>query len=186
MEQPEFSQRQVHQQLRDLGVTPGAVLVVHTSFRAVRPVEGGPGGLIAALRQEIGPGSTLVMPAMTGSSRDDLYDAAMTPTHDGIVADTFWRQPGVLRSDHPTSSFAAAGPLAEEITAPQPLEPVHGLDSPIGRVYQHDGLVLLLGVDYVGTSSPSSAVSTTSASVLSPIRESRSSGFGGMSRGVCS
>jgi aminoglycoside 3-N-acetyltransferase len=148
MNRPEISRTQVVQQLRDLGVAPGAVLVVNTSFRAVRPVEGGPGGLIAALRQVIGAGGTLVMPTMTGSSRDEAYDAATTPTHDGVVAETFWRLPGVLRSDHPTSSFAAAGPLAASITAPQPLEPVHGLDSPIGRVYQHDGQILLLGVDH--------------------------------------
>jgi aminoglycoside N3'-acetyltransferase len=28
-------------QLRDLGVEPGGVLLVHASFRAVRPIEGG-------------------------------------------------------------------------------------------------------------------------------------------------
>ena len=88
------------------------------------------------------------MATMTGGGREAPYDPVATPTHDGVVADTFWRLPGVLRSDHPTSSFAAAGPLAAAITAPQPLEPVHGLDSPIGRVYAHDGLVLLLGVNH--------------------------------------
>lgn len=139
---------EVARQLGALGVPAGAVLVVHTSFRAVRPVTGGPRGLIAALRQALGPTGTLVMPTMTGSGAAEPYDPAATPTHDGVVADTFWRLPGVLRSDHPTSSFAAEGPLAAAITAPQPLEPVHGLDSPIGRVYEHDGLVLLLGVDH--------------------------------------
>src|SRR5688572_12193244 len=36
-------------QLRDLGVQPGDVLLVHTAFSKVAPVEGGPDGLIAAL-----------------------------------------------------------------------------------------------------------------------------------------
>ena len=42
-------------QLLDMGVQPGGVLVVHTAFSKVRPVEGGPEGLIAALREALGP-----------------------------------------------------------------------------------------------------------------------------------
>ena len=35
------------EQLRELGVRDGGILLVHTSFRAVRPVDAGPLGLIA-------------------------------------------------------------------------------------------------------------------------------------------
>jgi aminoglycoside 3-N-acetyltransferase len=134
-------------QLRALGVREGGVLLVHTSFRAVRPVDGGPLGLIAALGDALGPGGTLVMPAMTDG--ETVFDPATTPTVDmGIVAETFWRQPGVLRSTHPGGSFAARGPMAERICAPQPLEPPHGPDSPPGRVVDLDGQVLLLGVGH--------------------------------------
>ena len=42
-------------QPRALGVAPGGVLVVHTAFSKVRPVEGGPVGLIEALRAVLGP-----------------------------------------------------------------------------------------------------------------------------------
>ena len=65
----------------------------------------------------------------------------------GIVAQTFWQLPGVLRSDSP-HAFAAAGPQAARITAPHPVDVPHGLDSPVGRVYELDGQVLLLGVDH--------------------------------------
>ena len=64
----------------------------------------------------------------------------------GIVAQTFWQLPGVLRSDSP-HAFAAAGPQAARITA-HPVDVPHGLDSPVGRVYELDGQVLLLGVDH--------------------------------------
>jgi len=47
--------------LRALGVRPGGVLLVHTSFRAVSPVRGGPLGLIGALRAAVGRDGTLVM-----------------------------------------------------------------------------------------------------------------------------
>lgn len=139
--------REVIQQLHALGVRPQAILEVHTSFRAVRPVEGGPAGLIAALREALGPEGTLVMPTMTDG--ENLFDPRTTPTLDmGITAETFWRQPGVLRSTHPGGSFAAAGPLAEQICAPQPLAPPHGHESPPGRVFDLGGQVLLLGVEH--------------------------------------
>jgi aminoglycoside N3'-acetyltransferase len=135
------------EQLRTLGVVPGSVLVVHTSFSRVAPVEGGPRGLIDALRSVLGPHGTLVMPSMTDD--DDVpFDPASSPCAGmGIVAETFWRMPGVLRTDNP-HAFAAAGPEAVRITAPQPVDVPHGADSPVGRVRDLDGYVLLLGVGH--------------------------------------
>ena len=134
-------------QLTALGVRPGAVLLVHTSFREVRPVQEGPLGLIRALRAALGPAGTLVMPTMTDG--ESVFDPRSTPTHEmGITAELFWRQPDVVRSTHPGGSFAATGPQAEHICAPQPLAPPHGIDSPPGRVHELAGQVLLLGVTY--------------------------------------
>jgi len=146
-ERTAISTKRLTEQLVGLGIERGGVLVVHTSFCSVGPIDGGPVALIDALRDSLGPTGTLVMPSMTGSRRLEPYDPARTPTRNmGIIAETFWRLPGVLRSDHPTSSFAARGPMAEAITAPQPVVPGHGLDSPIGRVHELDGWALLLGV----------------------------------------
>jgi len=134
------------QQLLDLGVMPGGVLLVHTSFSKVKPVEGGPIGLISALHAVLGPTGTLVMPSM---SYDDDHPFDKTKSHCmemGVVADTFWRLPGVLRSGN-NHAFAAVGPLADQILAPHPIDFPHGLDSPVGRIYELDGQVLLLGVD---------------------------------------
>jgi aminoglycoside 3-N-acetyltransferase len=134
-------------QLRALGVREGGVLLVHTSFRAVGPVEGGPLALIEALRRATGPAGTLVMPTMTDGTGP--FDPCSTPTHGmGITAELFWRRPGVVRSGHPGGSFAAEGPLAPRICAPQPLSPPHGPDSPVGRIHALGGQVLLLGVGH--------------------------------------
>jgi aminoglycoside N3'-acetyltransferase len=124
------------------------VLLVHTSFRAVRPVDGGPCGLLDALQASVGPSGTLVMLSYTGDA-DAVFDPLRTPASAdlGVVADTFWRLPGVLRSSHP-EAFAARGPLAAQIVdGPLPLPP-HRYESPIGRVYDLDGQVLLLGVGH--------------------------------------
>ena len=135
-------------QLHQLGVRPGSLLIVHSSYRAIRPVEGGPSEVIEALLEAVGHDGTLVMPSMTDWSDDEVFDPNVTPCLGmGIIADTFWRRPGVLRSDSP-HSFAAYGPHAEEITAPHPPDIPHGPDSPVGRVYDLDGDILLLGVDH--------------------------------------
>jgi aminoglycoside 3-N-acetyltransferase len=135
------------EQLVHLGVQRGGVLLVHASFRALRPVDGGPPGVIHALRVALGPEGTLVMPTMTDGA--SVFDPRTTPTDGmGIIAETFWRQAGVLRSGHPGGSFAAVGPFAERICAPQPLSPPHGPESPVGRVHDLDGQVLLLGVTH--------------------------------------
>jgi aminoglycoside N3'-acetyltransferase len=139
----------VRQHLRDLGVQPSCVLLVHAAFSKVRPVEGGPQGLILALADVIGPDGTLVMPSMSDDD-DHVFDPTATACRSmGIVADTFWRLPGVLRSDSP-HAFAAQGPAAADITAPHSVDFPHGPDSPVGRVHHLDGLLLLLGVGHDG------------------------------------
>src|SRR5262245_31301885 len=102
----ETSRTELTDQLRSLGVRQGSVLLVHTSFRAVRPVEGGPLGLIETLHGAVGPSGTLVMPSWTGED-DQPFDPDSTRASAdlGVVADAFWRLPGVLRSRHP---FACA------------------------------------------------------------------------------
>lgn len=134
-------------QLRALGVRPGVVLLVHSSFRAVRPVEGGPAGVIAALCEALGPDGTLVMPAW--GDNDAPFDAAATPVSPdlGVVAATFREGSDVVRSAHPFA-FCATGPHAARITAdPLPLSP-HAPVSPVGRVWELDGQLLLLGVGH--------------------------------------
>jgi aminoglycoside N3'-acetyltransferase len=148
MERREISQREVVEQLRSLGVAEGGVLLLHTAFRAVRPIEGGPLGLLAALRAALGPSGTLVLPSWTGDD-DTPFDTASTPCAEdlGALADIFWRQPGVLRSPH-AFAFAAAGPRAPEITeGPLPIPP-HAPDSPVGRVHDFGGQVLLIGAGH--------------------------------------
>jgi len=108
----ELSKAEVTDRLRALGVKTGGVLLVHTSFRAARPVEGGPLGLIASLRDALGEGGTLAMPSWSGDD-DEPFDPMTSPAAPdlGVVADSFWRLPGVLRSNHPFAC-AAAGPEA--------------------------------------------------------------------------
>ncbi|MCP4618156.1 MAG: AAC(3) family N-acetyltransferase, partial [Bradyrhizobium sp.] len=143
-----ISRNELLEQLRDLGVREGGVLLVHMSYRAVRPIEGGPEGLIEALTDALGPEGTLAMPSATGD--DDLpFDPAITANRDdlGIVADLFWRMPGVLRSPH-FDAVSARGPRAEWITGGPFVLPPAAPDSAIDRIRRVGGQVLLLGVGH--------------------------------------
>ena len=71
----EIAPTKVADQLRALGVQPGAILLVHTSYRAVGPVSGGPLGLIEALHAALGRDGTLVIPSWTGDD-DEPFDPA--------------------------------------------------------------------------------------------------------------
>ena len=134
-------------QLGALGVEPGGVLLVHAAFSRIAPVEDGPRGLIEALLAAVGEHGTLVMPSMADDDDTPFERRSMPCRGVGVLADTFWRMPGVFRSDSP-HAFAALGPQAARITLPHPVDVPHGLESPPGRVYELDGQVLLLGVGH--------------------------------------
>jgi aminoglycoside 3-N-acetyltransferase len=160
--------------LRALGVQPGQVLLVHASLRAIGQVDGGAATVVAAIREAAGnEAGTVVMSAATEANSDTsrayqariagmsaaqaaeyrnrmtAFDEASTPaTGVGSIAEALRITPGAVRSSHPQSSFAAIGPVAAELMARHPLTSHLGMDSPLGRLYQRDTLILLLGVGY--------------------------------------
>lgn len=155
-----------------LGVASGGILLVQSSLRRVGPVPGGAETVVRALRRALGPDGTLLAYTATpeNSRSSSLHRAAVrgldaaarkeyvrsmpgfhpgstacSPTM-GRLAETIRTTPGALRSDHPQTSFAALGARAGWIVGEHPLESHLGDRSPLGRLYQADGTVLLLGV----------------------------------------
>lgn len=155
--------------IRTLGARSGDVVIVHTSFRKVGKVRGGPEALIKALRNAVGSKGTICMPVHSHGHEDPMFysgavaelsdlermRAAVAPfdprtsptTGMGVVAETFRQMPDVRRSPMPLG-IAALGPAAEHITASQSVDDPQGVDSPVGRIYALGGKVLLIGVKF--------------------------------------
>jgi len=143
---------------------------VHSSLKSLGWIPGGPVALIEALLEAVGPTGTIVMPAQSGDNSDPAhwiappvpkdywpiiresmpaYDPRITPTRAiGRVAELFRTWPGVLRSKHPSCSFAALGPNAPLITAEHPLANALGEESPNKRLVDLGASVLQIGTDF--------------------------------------
>lgn len=169
------TRRSLSDDLRQLGVEAGMTLLVHSSLSSIGWVNGGPIAVIRALLDVLTPQGTLVMPTHSGDLSDPAlwknppvpepwwaiirytmppFDPAATPTRGmGRIPESFRAQPAVLRSYHPTMSFAAIGPHAEAITSNHPLDYPLGEESPLARIYDLDGWILLLGVGYESNTS---------------------------------
>ncbi|MFE2413006.1 MULTISPECIES: aminoglycoside N(3)-acetyltransferase [unclassified Kitasatospora] len=151
------------------------MLHVQASLRALGPVPGGATtvveALLEALRDEEGEGTLVAYTATPENSATSRihraetaglsperraehldrmlpFDPASTPCSPtmGTLSETIRTHRRARRSDHPQTSWAAVGKHARAITAHHPLTSHLGPDSPLGRLYDLDAQVLMIGV----------------------------------------
>jgi aminoglycoside 3-N-acetyltransferase len=156
--------------LRELGVRPGDVLLVHTSLASLGWVAGREQTVIQALLDAVGAGGTIVVPTQTGSNSDPAewqapavpaewwetirgqmpgFDPARTPSDAmGVLPETLRGWPGAVRSTHPQTSFAALGHDAATLLARHDLDCRFGDRSPLAALAEVGARVLLLGAGY--------------------------------------
>lgn len=134
--------------LERLGVRRDDRVLVHSSMRAVGPVEGGADAVLDALQIAVCDG-LLLLPTHTWketNNPDNIFDPAREPVCVGILPELFRRRAGVIRSWHPTHSIAgfgagAAAFLANEENTRTPC-PRQGC---WGRLYDIAARILFLG-----------------------------------------
>lgn len=156
--------------LQAVGVKQGQTIMVHTSLNSLGFVCGGAQMVIEALLECVGEAGTIMMPTQSWKNLDPevgvhweepeewwqtirdnwpAYDKDITPTNTmGAVAEMFRKWQGTLRSDHPARSVGANGKHAAYLTEHHDLSNIFGEGSPIAKLYELDGYVLLIGVGY--------------------------------------
>ena len=172
-ERPIVTEREIVEGLRALGFDGSRPVIVHASLRSFGWVEGGAAtvcrALLSACGTVVAPAFTddvCRVPAPPGLLRPhnavlvadgwEQFDAALaraepftrsTPINRelGRIPETLRREFPHARSSHPSTSFIAAGPRAEQVVGAVRLD--HPL-GPIEAVEQLDGDVLLLGVGH--------------------------------------
>ncbi len=150
-----YGSRELESLLHDLGVTSGDTVMLHSSF-ALSGFRGSPKELSDVFLRSVGPNGNLLMVSLPYSSstyeylqKKKTFDVRKTPSHMGMISESFRRREGVLRSFHPTHPVLAFGPKAEWIIADHDkcLYPC-GPGSPFEKFSQLGGKVVFFNVPF--------------------------------------
>lgn len=164
-----LTQEQLVSQLRNLQLKSGDNIMVHASLRAVGKILGGPDEIHKAIMNIILPNGTLIMyvgcePEFEAIGRNKrlskeeenfifthcpVFDSATARARKdyGAFAELFRSWPKIICSQNPGARIAAYGAKANWFTDDHPLNYGYGPGSPLAKLYELKGKILLLGSD---------------------------------------
>ena len=127
-------------------------LYVHSGLSSLGWVLGGPHEALKALGSVCDnlflPTHTYSYPPAPGVPAP-VFDWRATPSEMGLLAETFWRTPGVTRSIHSSHSLAGQGPRTQEILAGHyENDTPCGEGTPYSRLVHGGACALMLGVSF--------------------------------------
>jgi aminoglycoside 3-N-acetyltransferase len=113
-------------------------------------IEGGAETVIDAFLDVLGPDGLLAVPTFTYTTR--RFDPQTEMSLTGGMTNALRLRPNAVRSWHPTHSVAAVGDGAAEIVADHHLKGGLDIDTPLDRIAQSGGWVLMLGATQITNS----------------------------------
>ena len=149
-----------------MGLRSGDLVMVHSSMRAVGPILGGLNEMIEAILDVVGSAGTVMMyvdwedgaQSHTRTDRETPLSRKLIeawPAFDpikaradrsyGVLPEFLRTWPGANRSGNPGASVVAVGAQADRICGDHPLDYGYGPGSPLAKLVEGEGRVLLLG-----------------------------------------
>ncbi len=143
------TREQIAAGLRDLGVSEGDTLMVHSSLSSFGFVEGGAPTVVQAMLDALAETGTLIAPTFGEylQGQGNAWDRENSPSLMGRISETVRTWPGALRSSHGAHPLGAIGPNAQLICR-TPHKTGFGPDSPFKTMVEINAWILLMGVTY--------------------------------------
>jgi len=159
-----ITRTQLIQDFRALGIREGQTVMMHASVKAVGGVMGGPDVILSVLIETLGRTGTLMMYAgwedipdyvseLPEEDQQTYFDeypvfdpvTARAVRDHSILAEFLRTIPGTERSLNPEASMIAIGAQAGWITRDHPMNYGYGAGSPLAKLVEIKGQVLMLG-----------------------------------------
>ncbi|MFZ5879862.1 MAG: AAC(3) family N-acetyltransferase [Chloroflexota bacterium] len=135
---------------RSLGVEAGDTLLVHSSYKSLGPVDGGPQTVIRALELALDTehDGTLIMPTFNFDfNKGQAWDVRSTPSKMGVLTEIVRQDPRAKRVFHPFYSFAILGKHAEMLGGLR-YKSAYERNSVFGKLRDLDGKIMVIGLSY--------------------------------------
>ncbi len=161
---PAITRSRMVSDLSKLGIASGDTVMLHASVKAVGWIVGGPDMVLRAVLEVLGSTGALMMYIKCEEPLNEIDDwpeglqkayLAECPPFDpyrtranrrwSVLTEYLRTWPGAHCSDHPEARVAAVGAKAECITADHPLQFGYGAGSPLEKLCDVGGKILLLG-----------------------------------------
>lgn len=148
-----------------LGLSRGDLIMLHSSFKSLGPVDGGPEAVIDAVMDVVGPKGGMIVFAswdrtpydaivvgggLSERDREDwpAFDPATSGVkrvYAGVLGTVLATREGAARSANPDRSLAGLGARGVEVVADHALDHGFGPGSPLARFVEDGGKSVLLG-----------------------------------------
>jgi aminoglycoside 3-N-acetyltransferase len=133
---------------RNLGVDDGDTLLVHSSYKSLGEVDGGPQTVIRALEGVLGADGTLIMPTFNFDFNKGIpWDVRKTRSKMGALTEVVRMDPRAKRVFHPFYSFAILGKHAEMLGSLR-YKSSYERNSVFGKLRDLDGKIMVIGLPY--------------------------------------
>jgi len=146
-----YTKEELKKQIKDLGIRNDDTVLIHTSFKSLGEIDGGPNAFIDAFCEYLTDG-LFIIPTHTWANvtpEQPIFDYKMTEPCIGLVPRVAAKRTDGIRSLHPTHSIWAYGKGAKEFVAG---EENSMTPAPVGgswwRLGEVSAKILLIGVDH--------------------------------------